>query len=513
MAVHHEVLPPTIGCDDPHELLTAEQSALRALRKAEPWPRGLPVRAGVTAMGFGGINTHIVLENGQPRRRVPAGQPLPRPRRLAAGRRAAARRRRAAAQALRERLQRLVEFVPAVSCAELGDLAATLHRRTARPAVPGGRWWSPRREDGERQLRRVCDALDAGEVRLFSADGRCFLGPRARPGPHRLPLPRPGVRPRHLDGGALRRRFAERGGGLPAGGAAEQPATWSPPRWPSRAIVTGSLAGLRALSLLGPRRDGRRRAQPRRDRRPALGRRARRGGPAPGRRRARPDDGGAQRLRHDGQHRRPARAGGRADRRPVRGDRRVQRAGADRDRRLGGRGGGRLRAGPLRRPADHAAVGVPRVPLPAGGAGRGRLPRRAGGGAVRIRHPAGRLHRHRRAARPRHRRLRPPAPPDHRPGAVQPGRGPRRQGGRPVRRGRPGAGALRPGGGQRPTCRRWRSTPTTSRWRACCGSRRPRTSSAPAAWRAPSSTTGWSGRSRWARASASSPAPASPPRW
>src|SRR5215469_1409177 len=62
MAVRARVIPPTTGCDTPHPELTAEQPALRILRTGELWPHDVPVRAGVSAMGFGGINTHVTLE-------------------------------------------------------------------------------------------------------------------------------------------------------------------------------------------------------------------------------------------------------------------------------------------------------------------------------------------------------------------------------------------------------------------------------------------------------------------
>ena len=62
MAVHTKVLPPTTGCDHPHLELTTERPALRVLREAELWPGDLPVRAGVSGFGFGGINAHVTLE-------------------------------------------------------------------------------------------------------------------------------------------------------------------------------------------------------------------------------------------------------------------------------------------------------------------------------------------------------------------------------------------------------------------------------------------------------------------
>ncbi|MEH1101385.1 type I polyketide synthase [Micromonospora sp. CPCC 205561] len=246
MAVHHEVLPPTIGCVDPHEILTAEHSALRALRKAEPWPRDLPVRAGITAMGFGGINTHIVLENERPRR---SSRLDSRFRNVAASMQDAELLLvdGANAQELRERLRHLAEFVATVSYAQLGDLAATLHRELRdlpyRAAVVVS---SP--EDAERQLARICDTLDAGEARLFSADGRCFLGHVSGPGRIGYLFPGQGSG-RGTSGGALRRRFADveevyQRAALPSSGDMVATAVAQP------RIVTGALAGLRALSLL-----------------------------------------------------------------------------------------------------------------------------------------------------------------------------------------------------------------------------------------------------------------------
>src|SRR6266511_739282 len=247
MAVHHQVLPPTIGCVEPHELLTQPSAALRVLRKAEAWPADLPVRAGISSMGFGGINTHVVLENDGPRKRAPLDS---RTTALASsmqdvelllvdGR---------SPQELRERLSGLVEVVPALAYAQLTDLAVTLHRELRdlpyRAAVVVA---SP--EDAERRLRRLCEALDAGEVTLFSPDGRTLLGHVSGPGRIGYLFPGQGSG-RGTGGGALRRRFAEveqvyLAAGLPETGdmVATQVAQ---PR-----IVTGSMAGLRALSALG----------------------------------------------------------------------------------------------------------------------------------------------------------------------------------------------------------------------------------------------------------------------
>jgi len=62
LAVEAQLLPPTTGCEEPQAALTAPGSPLRVLVQGEPWPAGRPLRAGVSAMGFGGINAHLALE-------------------------------------------------------------------------------------------------------------------------------------------------------------------------------------------------------------------------------------------------------------------------------------------------------------------------------------------------------------------------------------------------------------------------------------------------------------------
>ncbi|RFU39025.1 hypothetical protein DZF91_24585, partial [Actinomadura logoneensis] len=120
LALHHQTVPPTVGCETEHELLRAPDAPLRTVREAAPWPDA-PLRAGVSAMGFGGINTHVVLEAAEPRRTV-------RPRRLPAGGLdtevfvlAAA-----SADALAGKLERLAERAAICSRAEHLDMAAAL---------------------------------------------------------------------------------------------------------------------------------------------------------------------------------------------------------------------------------------------------------------------------------------------------------------------------------------------------------------------------------------------------
>jgi enediyne polyketide synthase len=247
LAAYHQVLPPAVGTRDPHEVLSGDAPALRVLRKAEAWPRDLPVRVGVTAMGFGGINTHIVLENTAPRRRTPLDS---RTRALASSLQDAELllADAASAQELREKLDELVHFVPSISYAQLSDLAVTLHNGLRdlpyRAAVVAS---SP--ENAVERLSRLCQVLDEGGTSHFGEDGHSFLGHVSGPGKVGFLFPGQGSG-RGVSGGALRRRFAEAeevyvDAALPVAGDVVATEVAQP------RIVTGSMAGLRVMSTLG----------------------------------------------------------------------------------------------------------------------------------------------------------------------------------------------------------------------------------------------------------------------
>jgi acyl transferase domain-containing protein len=63
LALYHRVLPPTL-CEEPNPELGIEKSELYVNTEPRPWIHGKPHprRAGVNAFGFGGINSHVVLE-------------------------------------------------------------------------------------------------------------------------------------------------------------------------------------------------------------------------------------------------------------------------------------------------------------------------------------------------------------------------------------------------------------------------------------------------------------------
>ena len=246
LAVHHEMVPPSLGSVEPHELLTRPDARLRVLSRAEVWPAGREVRAGITAMGFGGINTHVVLENAAPRRRTPNT----RLQALAAGRQDAELLAVDAdtAEALADRLAELIAFVPAVSYAQLGDLGVTLRQELAdRPYRAAVTVTSP--EDAEQLLTQAHDAVRSGVTRLMESDGRCLLGHVTAPGRITFLFPGQGSG-RGTSGGALRRRFTEaedvyRRAALPANADAVATEVAQP------RIVTGSAAGGRVLAALG----------------------------------------------------------------------------------------------------------------------------------------------------------------------------------------------------------------------------------------------------------------------
>lgn len=260
MALHTQMLPPTTGCREPHSELTGAHAALRVLGKGERWPRELPLRAGVSAMGFGGINTHVTLEGtaASRRRTVSARESA-----LLASAQDAELFLFAAPD--REGLHALIAqvsgFASRLSRAELTDLAAALEgslnveargtkmwRAALVASTPAelaarlqtlGRWL----DDDAHASTNSRDAfkLDASEGVFF---GR---GDKAA----RVGLLFPGqAAPVYLNGGALERRFEfvedlYRLARLPSAGDTQATALAQP------SIVTASLAGLRVLDRLG----------------------------------------------------------------------------------------------------------------------------------------------------------------------------------------------------------------------------------------------------------------------
>ncbi|OSC70108.1 beta keto-acyl synthase, partial [Streptomyces sp. 4F] len=68
MALHHQILPPTVKVERPASVLRKRDSPFYVNTEARPWvrPPGHPRRASVSSFGFGGSNFHVTLEEHVP---------------------------------------------------------------------------------------------------------------------------------------------------------------------------------------------------------------------------------------------------------------------------------------------------------------------------------------------------------------------------------------------------------------------------------------------------------------
>lgn len=129
LAAYHRVLPPTTGCVEPHQLLRSDEAQVRVLAEAEPWCDPTP-RAGVSSMGFGGINVHLVVEGPASTPQVSLADDV---RRWSAdcGRYEIVVADAASPAQLADRLAAVASAARALSCAELRDVAVTEWRQIA----------------------------------------------------------------------------------------------------------------------------------------------------------------------------------------------------------------------------------------------------------------------------------------------------------------------------------------------------------------------------------------------
>jgi len=204
MALHRQIVPPSLAGDQPHELLADEESALYAPRRGRLWPDEQPLRAGVSAMGFGGINAHFVLENPAVERRSELSD--------------AERRQMHSAQdaelflldaedagSLADQAAKYAVLAARLSFAELADFAADLVKRQGRGPFRAAIVADRPARLAER-LGALSDALARGETDIFKPNAGLFCG-RVERQP-RIGLLFPGqAAPIYRDGGAWSRRF------------------------------------------------------------------------------------------------------------------------------------------------------------------------------------------------------------------------------------------------------------------------------------------------------------------
>ncbi len=210
MALQHRTLPPQSGCEQPHPLVNGESTMLRVLQEAEPWPAARPLRAGVSGMGFGGINAHLVLEG------VSDGLRNDRP--------STAQRPLSSLQdaelfllaeatptALLATVDHLLTFASRISRAEMGDLACALAARAeGAPGPSRAALVAVRPAQLQDRLLALRNHLVRSREPVLDSKGGWFFHPEAS-GKKRNRIgflfPGQGV-PLHADGGLWRRRFA-----------------------------------------------------------------------------------------------------------------------------------------------------------------------------------------------------------------------------------------------------------------------------------------------------------------
>ncbi|HEX7335485.1 MAG TPA: SDR family NAD(P)-dependent oxidoreductase [Pyrinomonadaceae bacterium] len=246
MALGAQILPPAVGCDEPHEELKRDEPALRTLKRGELFSTGASLRAGVSAMGFGGINTHVTLEATHDDRRRSLTS---RERSLLTSAQDAELFFFAARDItqLEDQIDHLLEYANRLSRSELTDLAMRLAEMLRplpiRAAVVAS---------SAAELSGRLEALKLrvrGGARLIDPHGGIFLNTDQSSARIGFLFPGQGS-PSYKDGGAWRRRFdfvedlyahadqEWRGDGVSTEVA--QPA-----------IIASSVAALRILSRLG----------------------------------------------------------------------------------------------------------------------------------------------------------------------------------------------------------------------------------------------------------------------
>jgi enediyne polyketide synthase len=249
MAVHTQLLPPTTGCEQPLPLCEGPNGALRVLQEAEVWPERQPLRASVSAMGFGGINAHVVIESTVADRRRTLSS---RERSLSSSWQDAELFLFAAAtiDELRAQIENAASWAPQLSRSELVDAAAcleaTLQPGEIRAAVVAA--------DGQQLSERLQTILSwlggSQSLNLGIADGVFLASSVSNP---RIGFLLPGQgSPAYLDGGAWQRRF-QTVRQLYVDAALPKHGDRSSTRIMQPAIVTASLAGLRMLEAFGIR--------------------------------------------------------------------------------------------------------------------------------------------------------------------------------------------------------------------------------------------------------------------
>nr|WP_191910119.1 type I polyketide synthase [Microbispora cellulosiformans] len=72
LGIHHREVPPSLNYETPNPAIDLDALNLRVVTEPSPWPRpGLPLVAGVSSFGVGGVNCHVVLAEPPPEHTSP----------------------------------------------------------------------------------------------------------------------------------------------------------------------------------------------------------------------------------------------------------------------------------------------------------------------------------------------------------------------------------------------------------------------------------------------------------
>ena len=75
LCLHHKTIPPSLHFERPNPKIDFANSPFYVNTRAAAWegPTGMPRRAGVSSLGIGGTNAHVILEEAPERRAVRPG--------------------------------------------------------------------------------------------------------------------------------------------------------------------------------------------------------------------------------------------------------------------------------------------------------------------------------------------------------------------------------------------------------------------------------------------------------
>ncbi|MEP6742639.1 MAG: type I polyketide synthase, partial [bacterium] len=245
MVLNAGIIPATTSCEEPRPEFCGDSSALRIPRTAEPWPSDHLLRAGVSSMGFGGINAHVALEAEEP-----AVRPMisTRERALISSFQDAELFLLGAQSSdqLQRKVDHLLSFAERLSRAELSDLAAQLENDLdnyeLRAAVVASK-----PSDLADNLKKLKQFIASGKTETDTRNGIFFS---ALATPPRVGFLFPGQgSPSHLRGGAWRRRF-DFVDAIYTRAKLDESEDKTSTLTAQPAIVTASIAALRALNEL-----------------------------------------------------------------------------------------------------------------------------------------------------------------------------------------------------------------------------------------------------------------------